>query len=88
MKSFNDTNLFPMFAECVHEGKFFLVWGKRLILKTLGFDGARLCDYLKSIGVLAFPGGMPSSMVASGQQWDFPNAWAPTTWVAIQVGGA
>lgn len=23
-------------------------------------------------------------MITSGQQWDFPNAWAPTTWVIIQ----
>ncbi|CAJ0928868.1 unnamed protein product, partial [Mesorhabditis belari] len=67
-KQFNDTNLFPMFAECVHEG----------------FDGARLCEYLKKSGALGYPGGLPSSMVASGQQWDFPNAWAPTTWIAIQ----
>uniref|UniRef100_A0A915DSB1 Trehalase n=1 Tax=Ditylenchus dipsaci TaxID=166011 RepID=A0A915DSB1_9BILA len=34
-------------------------------------------------GVLAFPGGLPSSLITSGQQWDFPNAWAPTTWVII-----
>ncbi|CAJ0572020.1 unnamed protein product, partial [Mesorhabditis spiculigera] len=65
---FNDTNLFPMFAECVHDG----------------FDGARLCSYLKDTGVLGYPGGLPSSMTPSGQQWDFPNAWAPTTWIAIQ----
>jgi alpha,alpha-trehalase len=24
-----------------------------------------------------FPGGVPTSLVSSGQQWDFPNAWAP-----------
>jgi alpha,alpha-trehalase len=24
-----------------------------------------------------FPGGVPVSLVASGQQWDFPNVWAP-----------
>lgn len=39
---------------------------------------------MTNMGVLAFPGGLPSSLIASGQQWDFPNAWAPTTWVVIQ----
>lgn len=43
-----------------------------------------MAAYLDKAGVLAFPGGLPSSLISSGQQWDFPNAWAPTTWVVIQ----
>lgn len=39
---------------------------------------------MEHIGALGFPGGLPSSLITSGQQWDFPNAWAPTTWVVIQ----
>jgi len=39
---------------------------------------------LTKMGVLGYPGGLPSSLISSGQQWDFPNAWAPTTWVIIQ----
>lgn len=27
--------------------------------------------------------GMPTSMEDSGQQWDFPNAWAPLQHLAI-----
>uniref|UniRef100_A0A7E4VWB3 Trehalase n=1 Tax=Panagrellus redivivus TaxID=6233 RepID=A0A7E4VWB3_PANRE len=65
---FFDTNLFPMFAGCVHEG----------------FDPSRIVGYLEHAGVLNFPGGVPTSLIPSGQQWDFPNAWAPTTWVIIQ----
>lgn len=26
---------------------------------------------------LSFSSGVPTSMEDSGQQWDFPNAWAP-----------
>jgi alpha,alpha-trehalase len=26
---------------------------------------------------IIFPGGMPTSLINSKQQWDFPNAWAP-----------
>ncbi|XP_069189020.1 trehalase isoform X2 [Procambarus clarkii] len=34
-------------------------------------------QYLKKIGVLEYKSGVPTSLEKSGQQWDFPNAWAP-----------
>jgi alpha,alpha-trehalase len=34
-------------------------------------------DFLK-------PGGFVTSTVASGQQWDAPNGWAPLEWMAIE----
>ena len=43
-------------------------------------DEAREKDVLrtlKRVQVLNFPGGFPTSLFASGQQWDFPNAWPP-----------
>ena len=43
-----------------------------------------MVNYLRVTGVLDFPGGVPSSLVASGEQWDFPNAWAPTMWILIE----
>ncbi|KAM3724224.1 Trehalase [Dirofilaria immitis] len=63
-----DTNFFPLFTGCTHDD----------------FDPKKIVSYMTNMGVLAFPGGLPSSLIASGQQWDFPNAWAPTTWVIIQ----
>ena len=30
-----------------------------------------------------YPGGVPTSMSDSGQQWDFPNAWPPTTEILV-----
>ncbi len=30
------------------------------------------------------PGGLLTSDVASGQQWDAPNGWAPLQWIAVQ----
>ena len=32
---------------------------------------------LRRLKVLNFPGGFPTSLSPSGQQWDFPNAWPP-----------
>ena len=31
----------------------------------------------------SYPGGVPISEVISGQQWDFPNVWAPTQYWLI-----
>lgn len=30
------------------------------------------------------PGGIATTQVANGQQWDEPNGWAPLQWVAVQ----
>lgn len=30
------------------------------------------------------PGGLVTTLVDSGQQWDWPNGWAPLHWIAIQ----
>lgn len=34
-------------------------------------------DFLK-------PGGLVTTLVESGQQWDSPNGWAPLQWIAIE----
>ena len=40
--------------------------------------GARLArEFLR-------PGGLVTTLVASGQQWDAPNGWAPLEWMAIE----
>ena len=33
---------------------------------------------------LLSPGGLLSSVVESGEQWDKPNGWAPLQWMAIE----
>ncbi len=30
------------------------------------------------------PGGLPSTLIHNGQQWDAPNGWAPLQWIAIK----
>lgn len=44
----------------------------------------RAIKYLRRQGALAFSGGFPTSLVETGQQWDFPNAWAPLQHVVIE----
>ncbi|XP_045135480.1 trehalase-like isoform X2 [Portunus trituberculatus] len=43
----------------------------------------KLIKYLENKGVFKYVGGMPTSLEDSGQQWDFPNAWAPLQHLAI-----
>lgn len=41
-------------------------------------------SFLKSQGLLDYPGGIPTSLdKTSTQQWDFPNAWAPLQWFPV-----
>ncbi|ODM94534.1 Trehalase [Orchesella cincta] len=45
----------------------------------------RVLDWLHSSGGLEFPGGIPTSLVSSGQQWDLPNCWAPITHIFVEA---
>ena len=40
-------------------------------------------NFLKTKRLLDYPGGIPTSLKESGQQWDFPNAWAPLQWFPV-----
>lgn len=31
-----------------------------------------------------FSGGVPTSLIASGQQWDYPNGWPPLQDILVQ----
>ncbi len=33
---------------------------------------------------LLLDGGMVTTMIETGQQWDYPNGWAPLQWIAIK----
>ena len=33
---------------------------------------------------LLAPGGLLTTDITSGQQWDSPNGWAPLQWIAVQ----
>uniref|UniRef100_A0A3B4BIQ3 Trehalase n=1 Tax=Periophthalmus magnuspinnatus TaxID=409849 RepID=A0A3B4BIQ3_9GOBI len=41
-------------------------------------------EYLKGSGALKYPNGVPTSLVESGQQWDYPNAWPPLQHMLIE----
>lgn len=37
------------------------------------------------IKYLLYPGGLVTTTMNSGQQWDFPNAWAPLQWLGYEA---
>lgn len=44
----------------------------------------KVLAYLNANNIDAFPGGIPNTLVKSGEQWDFPNAWAPTQYIMTE----
>ncbi|XP_052783364.1 trehalase-like [Mya arenaria] len=66
--SFYPSNLFPMFVGCFNESDD---------------TGYRAIKYLQDNNLLEYKSGVPTSLVETGQQWDFPNAWPPMIDVVI-----
>jgi len=45
----------------------------------------KVVEYLKNSGALKYPGGIPTSLFQTGQQWDYPNGWAPLQHIVIEA---
>lgn len=60
---FYPSNIFPLMTNCCTTEK--------------GPSTEKLLKYLNQSQINQFPGGTPTSLVHSGEQWDFPNAWPP-----------
>ncbi|ODN06626.1 Trehalase [Orchesella cincta] len=45
----------------------------------------QVVHYLHTSGATNFPGGIPTSMLQTGQQWDFPNGWAPLNHLVVEA---
>ncbi|KAL0840923.1 hypothetical protein ABMA28_014720 [Loxostege sticticalis] len=71
-KYFYPSNVSPLWMGAVD---------KRLVRK----HSARVLQYLKNSHGLDFPGGIPTSLIRSGEQWDFPNAWPPLVSVVVNA---
>ncbi len=52
---------------------------------TLEQTAEAVIAYLNRNKVLDFPGGVPVSLEVTGEQWDFPNAWAPTNHLLFEA---
>lgn len=71
-KGFFPSNVAPLWSKCVEDEK-------------LPEYGPKVIAYLKRSTGLSFPGGIPSSISRSGEQWDHPNAWPPLQSMVVEA---
>ncbi|XP_038635513.1 trehalase isoform X1 [Scyliorhinus canicula] len=69
--AFYASNLAPLWAECFTEQK-------------PGQTAEMVIHYLEEQQLLWYSNGIPTSLVASGEQWDSPNAWPPLQQIIIE----
>lgn len=67
---FTPTNLSPLWTNCFNQSQ-----SKRIADKVLG--------YINQTGIDDYPGGVPNTLYHSGEQWDYPNVWAPMQYILI-----
>ncbi|KAK9885433.1 hypothetical protein WA026_010930 [Henosepilachna vigintioctopunctata] len=68
---FYPTNIAPLWAEIYDPASAQIL-------------GRRAAEYLLEEGIMEFYGGTPSSLNNTGEQWDYPSAWAPPQSFVIQ----
>ncbi|XP_072382776.1 trehalase-like [Diabrotica undecimpunctata] len=60
-----------------YPSSFAPLWAKCFAPARADYYGSRAADYLNRNKLSNFLGGVPTSLIQSGQQWDLPNAWPP-----------
>lgn len=67
---FTPTNLSPLWTRCFDESR-----SQHIAEKVL--------NYINQTNVDVFPGGVPNTLYQTGEQWDYPNVWAPMEYILI-----
>nr|QWX20096.1 trehalase 2 [Henosepilachna vigintioctopunctata] len=67
---FYPTNLSPFLAGCYNKTESSKI--TKLVMK-----------YLHNKHIMNYPGGIPTTMKHTGEQWDYPNAWPPLQYMMI-----
>lgn len=67
---FYPTNIAPLWSGCFHKDK-------------IEYYVSKVLKYLERTQVMNNLGGIPTTLEHSGEQWDFPNAWAPLQHIMI-----
>lgn len=69
---FVPTNLSPLWVGCFNTSN-----KAHIAAKTLA--------YVERTGIDQFPGGVPNTLMAAEEQWDYPNVWAPMQYIAVEA---
>jgi len=65
------TNLAPLWMNCYNTADRVNITSKVL-------------SYINATGIDKYPGGVPNTLEHSGQQWDYPNVWAPMQYILVE----
>ncbi|XP_063871932.1 trehalase-like isoform X1 [Scylla paramamosain] len=68
---FYPSNLMPLWTES---------YGKE---RSPEFVIEQAIAYLERHNITAYPGGIPTSLMSTGQQWDLPLGWAPLQYMVV-----
>ncbi|XP_034248926.1 trehalase-like isoform X2 [Thrips palmi] len=68
---FYGSNLAPLWSDCYDQN-------------DVKHISEKVVKYIEHSGVLSYRGGTPSSLANTGEQWDFPNCWAPLQAFIVQ----
>lgn len=68
---FVPTNLSPLWTGCFNTNE------KPIIAK-------KILNYINETGIDVFPGGVPNTLLQSGEQWDYPNVWPPMQYILVE----
>lgn len=44
----------------------------------------KILKYINQTGIDQFPGGVPNTLLQSGEQWDYPNVWPPMQYLLVE----
>nr|QOI60660.1 trehalase-1 [Mythimna separata] len=61
------------------------LWQNAVSSTFLMANGPKIVSSLEQSGGLDFPGGVPTSLIRSGEQWDFPNVWPPEVSIVVNA---
>ncbi|XP_018020547.1 trehalase-like [Hyalella azteca] len=63
---------------------FVPLWARTFgIERNSSYVISKVINFLNSLNLTSFPGGVPASLISSEQQWDYPNGWAPLQYFAV-----
>ncbi|KAH8254403.1 hypothetical protein KR032_009879 [Drosophila birchii] len=60
------------------------LWVKAFNISDTEKISKSVLNYIAENKLDSFPGGVPNTLYQTGEQWDFPNVWAPMQYIVVE----
>lgn len=60
------------------------LWVKAYNISDSAKISESVLSYIEKNKLDKFPGGVPNTLYPTGEQWDFPNVWAPMQYILVE----